>query len=67
MINENKKRITVTLTNNVVADIDLLCEQLGLSKSQFISIAIGEKIFQYKTASNFLSQLTTELVKEQKK
>ena len=64
MISENKKRLTVTFSDSVVNDLDILCEQMGVTKSQFVAIAVGEKIYQYKMASETLAKIGVDLIQK---
>lgn len=64
MISENKKRLTVTFSDSVVNDLDILCDQMGVTKSQFVAIAVGEKIYQYKMASDALAKIGVDLMQK---
>lgn len=48
MIKETKTRITITIPNSLDDDLNTLCGQMGVSKSQFICMALGEKVMAYK-------------------
>lgn len=50
MIKENKSRVMITIPKSIETDLEVLCGQMGVSKSQFISMALGEKIMAYKKA-----------------
>lgn len=55
MISENKTRIIITIPTEMLKDIDTICGQMGLSRSQFMSMTAGEKIFAYKKAFEITS------------
>lgn len=50
MIKEDKTRIMITVPKTLEDDLEVLCGQMGVSKSQFIAMALGEKIMAYKRA-----------------
>lgn len=56
MIKENKVRVTVTIPKELDNDIATLCEQMGVSRSQFVCMALGEKVMGYKKAFEIASQ-----------
>lgn len=57
MVKENKTRVMITLLKSVDDDLMTLCNQMGISKSQFISMAVGEKIMGYKKAFEVSSEV----------
>lgn len=57
MVSENKTRYTVTLSNNLAESVDKLCEQMGVTRSQFIAMAVGEKVMQYNKSTEIASEL----------
>lgn len=67
MVKETKQRVMISIPKTTVDDIETLCDQMGISKSAFISMAIGEKIMAYKKSfeisSEVLRGLGTELIK----
>lgn len=57
MVSENKTRYTVTLSNNLAQSVDTLCEQMGVTRSQFIAMAVGEKVMQYNKSTEIATEL----------
>lgn len=57
MVSDKKTRCTITLSNPLVDEVDTLCETMGVSRSQFIAMAIGEKVMQYKKTTEIASTL----------
>lgn len=57
MIKETKTRVMITIPKSLDDDIQTLCDQMGLSKSAFISMTIGEKVMAYKRAFEITSEV----------
>lgn len=57
MINENKTRVMITIPKSIDADLQTLCGQMGVTKSQFVSMALGEKILAYKKSFEIASEV----------
>lgn len=57
MIKESKTRIMITIPKSINEDLMTLCDQMGVSKSQFISMALGEKIMAYKKSFEISSEV----------
>jgi metal-responsive CopG/Arc/MetJ family transcriptional regulator len=44
----NTQRIAITIPSDLVAEIDELCKQRGMSRSRFISVMLREKVLSEK-------------------
>lgn len=54
-VKESKTRVYITLTKELNDDIQVLCDQMGISKSAFIATAVAEKVMGYKKAFEIAS------------
>lgn len=55
MIKDSKTRVMITIPKSLDDDIQTLADQMGMTKSAFIAMAVGEKIMGYKKAFEIAS------------
>lgn len=63
MINDDKARVTISIPINTLSEIDNVCKSMGVSRSQFIAVALGEKLMSYKQAVSFFENFGKEIIK----
>lgn len=61
MTKNDKVRIMITLPSERERELSQLCAMLGVTKSQFIAMALGEKMMAYnqglKAVQDYVSKL----------
>lgn len=57
MISEDKTRVYVTFSNDMLRQIRLYADSMGVSVSAFISMVVGEKIMSYNKTIDIVKEL----------
>lgn len=55
MIKDSKKRVMISIPKSLDDDVATLAGQMGITKSAFIALCVGEKVMGYKKAFEICS------------
>jgi hypothetical protein len=61
MVNEGKKRLVVTLTEDMIGKLDLYAELMGVTKSQLVSVWVGQQLLALETGMNVIRDIGKEV------
>lgn len=62
MIKETNIRIPITLSKELESKLQTLCDDMGISKSSFVTMAISEKIMAYESSKNIAQNVLLEML-----
>ena len=57
-------KVQVNLSDEMVSRIDFYAKKMGVSRSAFCSVVIGQAVFGYDTAYNSLSDYLSDMQKD---
>ena len=61
MIREDKTRVVITLPSSMLERIDKLSDALGMSRSGFIGMSVGEKCLAYEKAFSAMDSIAQQI------
>lgn len=64
MISDKKVRVVITLPIEMNDKIEKLAESLGMTKSGFIGMSVGEKVLSYEKAFAIMNKVANEVVSD---
>lgn len=64
MVSEDKTRVYVTFSNDMLRQIRLYADSMGVTVSAFISMVVGEKIMAYNKTIDIVKELGLTTLQE---
>lgn len=64
MVSEDKTRVYVTFSNEMLRQIRLYSDSMGITVSAFISMVVGERIMAYNKSIDILKELGISALQE---
>lgn len=64
MISEDKTRVYVTFSNEMLRQIRLYADSMGVTVSAFISMVVGEKIMAYNKSIDLVKEIGLAVMQE---
>lgn len=64
MISDKKVRVVITLPTEMNDKIEKLADSLGMTKSGFIGMSVGEKVMSYEKAFAIMNRVASEAVND---
>lgn len=61
MVREDKTRVVITLPVTMLERIDKLSDALGMSRSAFIGMSVGEKCLAYEKAFSAMDSMVEKM------
>ena len=65
MVSKSKVRIAISLPTELDSSIGELADMMGMTKSSFIGMCVGEKVLMYKKSFDILKDATAKTLNEQ--